>query len=257
MTWPTGAHKSPWVATRHCPGASCAWTPSWARIWWSGCWWVPGTPPCFAAARPPCLPRAACCTGGLPCCWGGRSLTPTRCPGWWVSGVSSAVRSRTSRVCTPAACTKTTCSRMSSRWRKTVSSRGRRSWEPPVRIFWVTSGRPRTKWGRGWRMSLRFVYFFVFCKLNYIFVTQGCFTNDLFKKFQRENIWTIPNILCVSRIVASPYLGYLIIQEDFKLAFGLFTLAGITDMVTLSINVPWDPYWIKFIYSFLAWRVDS
>ncbi|XP_059475333.1 probable cardiolipin synthase (CMP-forming) [Neocloeon triangulifer] len=48
---------------------------------------------------------------------------------------------------------------------------------------------------------------------------------------ERENIWTIPNILCVSRIVASPYLGYLIIQGDFPFALGIFTVAGITDML--------------------------
>lgn len=159
MTWPAGARRLRWVATRHCPGASCSWMPSWARNWWSGCLSVPGTP-CSAAARCPCSRRLDCCTGGRPCCWDGRSLTPTRCPGWRVSGVSSAARSRTSRVCTPAVCTKTTCSKMWSRWRRTVSSRGKRSWEPPDRTSSMTSGRLKTKWGRGWRMSLRYVYLF-------------------------------------------------------------------------------------------------
>ncbi|XP_065343032.1 probable cardiolipin synthase (CMP-forming) [Cloeon dipterum] len=48
---------------------------------------------------------------------------------------------------------------------------------------------------------------------------------------ERENIWTIPNILCISRIVASPYLGYLIVQGDFPMALGVFTIAGITDLL--------------------------
>ncbi|KAF4520982.1 hypothetical protein B566_EDAN002478 [Ephemera danica] len=48
---------------------------------------------------------------------------------------------------------------------------------------------------------------------------------------ERENIWTIPNILCVGRIIVSPFLGYLIIQGDFPLALALFGLAGFTDML--------------------------
>lgn len=33
---------------------------------------------------------------------------------------------------------------------------------------------------------------------------------------ERENIWTIPNFLCMGRIVTSPYLSYLIISHDYK-----------------------------------------
>lgn len=51
---------------------------------------------------------------------------------------------------------------------------------------------------------------------------------------QRENIFTIPNLLCVGRIAMSPYLGYVIINGDFTLAMGLMIAAGLTDLVKLQ-----------------------
>ncbi|XP_060687056.1 cardiolipin synthase (CMP-forming) [Hemiscyllium ocellatum] len=54
-----------------------------------------------------------------------------------------------------------------------------------------------------------------------------------------ENPWTIPNLLCVARIGLSPYLGYLIVEEEFNLALGLFTLAGITDLLDGYIARNW------------------
>uniref|UniRef100_A0A1B6LKR0 cardiolipin synthase (CMP-forming) n=1 Tax=Graphocephala atropunctata TaxID=36148 RepID=A0A1B6LKR0_9HEMI len=48
---------------------------------------------------------------------------------------------------------------------------------------------------------------------------------------ERENVWTVPNLLCVSRIAAAPYLGYLILEQDFHWALGLLTVAAITDML--------------------------
>nr|CAD7575500.1 unnamed protein product [Timema californicum] len=50
---------------------------------------------------------------------------------------------------------------------------------------------------------------------------------------ERENIWTIPNLLCILRIGFSPLLGYFIVQSDFNLALALLTLAGISDVVAL------------------------
>ncbi|KAL7008022.1 hypothetical protein EMMF5_002204 [Cystobasidiomycetes sp. EMM_F5] len=47
----------------------------------------------------------------------------------------------------------------------------------------------------------------------------------------RENIYTIPNLLTVSRIVACPFLGYAIVQGDFKMATGLLVYAGATDWI--------------------------
>ncbi|KAK7686198.1 hypothetical protein QCA50_010418 [Cerrena zonata] len=47
----------------------------------------------------------------------------------------------------------------------------------------------------------------------------------------RENIYTIPNLLTVSRILACPVLGWSIINNDFTLATGLLVYAGLTDLV--------------------------
>ncbi|KAL1925723.1 uncharacterized protein VTP21DRAFT_606 [Calcarisporiella thermophila] len=46
-----------------------------------------------------------------------------------------------------------------------------------------------------------------------------------------ENIYTIPNLLTFSRLVASPFLGYLIIIEQYKYALALMGIAAITDLV--------------------------
>ncbi|KAM3863088.1 cardiolipin synthase (CMP-forming) [Diretmus argenteus] len=54
-----------------------------------------------------------------------------------------------------------------------------------------------------------------------------------------ENPWTIPNLLCVSRIVLAPFLGHLIIQQHFHLSLALFTLAGATDMLDGYIARTW------------------
>lgn len=48
---------------------------------------------------------------------------------------------------------------------------------------------------------------------------------------QKENIFTVPNVLCFTRIVMSPYLGYVIMQSDYNLALGLLVFAGVTDLV--------------------------
>lgn len=48
---------------------------------------------------------------------------------------------------------------------------------------------------------------------------------------ERENVLTIPNLLCISRIVMSPFLGYLILQSDFHWALGVFVLASISDLL--------------------------
>jgi len=47
----------------------------------------------------------------------------------------------------------------------------------------------------------------------------------------RENIYTIPNLLTVSRILACPALGWSIFNDDFYLATGLLVYAGISDLV--------------------------
>ncbi|KAL7280738.1 CDP-diacylglycerol--glycerol-3-phosphate 3-phosphatidyltransferase [Trametes coccinea BRFM310] len=47
----------------------------------------------------------------------------------------------------------------------------------------------------------------------------------------RENIYTIPNLLTLSRIAACPVLGWSIVNDDFYLATGLLVYAGLTDLV--------------------------
>lgn len=49
-------------------------------------------------------------------------------------------------------------------------------------------------------------------------------------KFEKENILTVPNLLSLSRIALSPVLGYLVLMENYSLAFGLLALAGVTDL---------------------------
>lgn len=56
---------------------------------------------------------------------------------------------------------------------------------------------------------------------------------------ERENIFTVPNGLCIARIVMSPYLGYVIVQGDFSLAMGLMVTAGLTDLADGYIARNW------------------
>lgn len=62
----------------------------------------------------------------------------------------------------------------------------------------------------------------------------------------RENIFTIPNFLCIGRIAMSPYLGYVIVQNDFKLAVGLMVFAGLTDLADGWIARNWKGQASKF-----------
>jgi phosphatidylglycerophosphate synthase len=47
----------------------------------------------------------------------------------------------------------------------------------------------------------------------------------------RENIYTLPNLLTVSRILACPVLGWSILDGNFHLATGLLAYAGVSDWV--------------------------
>ena len=50
---------------------------------------------------------------------------------------------------------------------------------------------------------------------------------------KHENIFTIPNLLCVTRIIASPYLAHVVINNgDFSWALAIFMYAGATDAVS-------------------------
>lgn len=47
----------------------------------------------------------------------------------------------------------------------------------------------------------------------------------------RENIWTIPNVLTMTRLAAAPCIGYLVVQESYKMALGLMVYASVTDFI--------------------------
>lgn len=47
----------------------------------------------------------------------------------------------------------------------------------------------------------------------------------------REQIYNVPNILTATRLVAAPFVGYLVLHEQHTWALGLFAYAGITDLV--------------------------
>ncbi|KAJ5674749.1 uncharacterized protein N7477_004683 [Penicillium maclennaniae] len=46
-----------------------------------------------------------------------------------------------------------------------------------------------------------------------------------------ENIYTVPNILTFSRLVAAPVVGYLLVHNYHAAALSLFAYAGITDLI--------------------------
>ncbi|GJQ66155.1 hypothetical protein Trydic_g4217 [Trypoxylus dichotomus] len=57
---------------------------------------------------------------------------------------------------------------------------------------------------------------------------------------ERENIYTIPNFLCVSRILISPYLGVLILQAHFHVALAILGVAAVTDLLDGWIARTWE-----------------
>ncbi|XP_053687547.1 probable cardiolipin synthase (CMP-forming) [Sabethes cyaneus] len=73
---------------------------------------------------------------------------------------------------------------------------------------------------------------------------------------ERENVATIPNLLCVGRIVMSPYLGYVIVQSDFRLAMGMLIFAGLTDLADGFIARRW-PSQASRLGSFLDPMADK
>ncbi|KAL9090154.1 MAG: hypothetical protein Q9165_005434 [Trypethelium subeluteriae] len=54
-----------------------------------------------------------------------------------------------------------------------------------------------------------------------------------------ENIYTVPNVLTFSRLLAAPAIGYLVLRDYHTLAVGLFAYAGITDLVDGYIARRW------------------
>ncbi|GAA5983047.1 hypothetical protein JCM11641_004706 [Rhodosporidiobolus odoratus] len=50
-------------------------------------------------------------------------------------------------------------------------------------------------------------------------------------KERHENIYTLPNLITVARIVATPAIGYYILKGDWPTATGLLFAAGVSDLV--------------------------
>ncbi|KAK5997399.1 putative cardiolipin synthase (CMP-forming) [Cladobotryum mycophilum] len=55
-----------------------------------------------------------------------------------------------------------------------------------------------------------------------------------------EDIYTIPNILTFTRLVAAPVVGYLVLQDAHVWAVGLLAYAGVTDLLDGWIARRWN-----------------
>ncbi|KFY83595.1 hypothetical protein V498_07946, partial [Pseudogymnoascus sp. VKM F-4517 (FW-2822)] len=55
-----------------------------------------------------------------------------------------------------------------------------------------------------------------------------------------ENIYTVPNFLTLTRLIAAPVVGYLVLNDAHAWALGLFAYAGITDLVDGWIARKWN-----------------
>ncbi|MCJ1313808.1 hypothetical protein MMC25_007488 [Agyrium rufum] len=64
-------------------------------------------------------------------------------------------------------------------------------------------------------------------------------TKRLLSFTPHENIYTVPNILTLSRLLAAPLVGYLVIHDRHAWALGLFAYAGITDLADGWIARRW------------------
>lgn len=57
---------------------------------------------------------------------------------------------------------------------------------------------------------------------------------------ERENVMTIPNLLCVGRAALAPYIYYVVtVQADYSYAMGLLAFAGLTDLLDGYIARNW------------------
>lgn len=72
-----------------------------------------------------------------------------------------------------------------------------------------------------------------------ILETKGKIKERIGDVVEKENVYTIPNILCITRIAMSPYLGYTILVENYNLALGLLVFAGVTDLLDGWIARNW------------------
>ncbi|EXV00034.1 CDP-alcohol phosphatidyltransferase domain protein [Metarhizium robertsii] len=55
-----------------------------------------------------------------------------------------------------------------------------------------------------------------------------------------EDIYTVPNFLTITRLIAAPVIGYLVLHDSHAWAVGLFAYAGITDLLDGWIARKWN-----------------
>ena len=71
----------------------------------------------------------------------------------------------------------------------------------------------------------------IFMFLKFIFIIVAYFLLQA-----SNNKWlTVPNILTFGRLLVSPYIGYLVLCEEFLWALGLVFLAAVTDSVSVVL----------------------
>ncbi|KAF2434741.1 hypothetical protein EJ08DRAFT_605318 [Tothia fuscella] len=64
--------------------------------------------------------------------------------------------------------------------------------------------------------------------------------NRVSKLTPYENIYNVPNILTLSRLLATPAIGYLVLHDQHVWAVGLFAYAGVTDLLDGWIARKWN-----------------
>lgn len=52
----------------------------------------------------------------------------------------------------------------------------------------------------------------------------------------KRDIWTIPNALSFTRLSVTPYIGYLILHDQYDWALGISVTCGLTDLVSSSFD---------------------
>ncbi|EGX91673.1 phosphatidyl synthase [Cordyceps militaris CM01] len=65
-------------------------------------------------------------------------------------------------------------------------------------------------------------------------------SNPLSDPTLHEDIYTLPNILTVSRLAAAPFIGYFVLHDSHAWAAGLLAYAGVTDLLDGWIARRWN-----------------
>jgi hypothetical protein len=87
-----------------------------------------------------------------------------------------------------------------------------------------------------------------------------CLPEPKTKPTIKENIYTLPNLLTLTRIFSCPILGWSILDGNYHLATGLLFYAGLTDLVGVSsLCCCYDGSLCSFVYqsSMGFWHVGT